>query len=126
MNKGVNTIMTYKWSSILAVSVLTFGLVACSDSNNQNDITQQDNNEQENIINEPEPNEPEPNDTENNNHTNNEMEEPTDQDEEIRFEDPSIVALVNKQFSLDEDYAPDDLVTVEVPTVLENPEVNQL
>ncbi|MEF2246174.1 M15 family metallopeptidase [Paenibacillus sp. IITD108] len=41
-------------------------------------------------------------------------------------QDPSIVALVNKQQSLDETYVPDDLVTVDVPTVLNNPEVNQL
>ncbi len=40
--------------------------------------------------------------------------------------DPSIVVLVNKQHSLDETYMPDDLVTVDVPTVLNNPEVNQL
>lgn len=40
--------------------------------------------------------------------------------------DPSIVALVNKQNSLDEYYVPDNLVTVDVPTVLNNPEVNQL
>lgn len=40
--------------------------------------------------------------------------------------DPSIAAVVNKQHSLDETYVPDDLVTVDVPTVLNNPEVNQL
>jgi len=40
--------------------------------------------------------------------------------------DPSIVVLVSKQHSLDETYVPDDLVTVDVPTVLNNPEVNQL
>ncbi|EXJ22951.1 D-alanyl-D-alanine carboxypeptidase [Alkalibacterium sp. AK22] len=38
----------------------------------------------------------------------------------------SIKALVNKQYALPEDYSPEDLVTVEVPTILENPEVNQL
>src|SRR5699024_1104745 len=38
----------------------------------------------------------------------------------------SITALVNKQHSLQEDYEPEDLVTIDVPTILENPEVNQL
>lgn len=41
------------------------------------------------------------------------------------FNPSSIVVLVNKQYDLG-DYEPDDLVTVEVPTVLENPEVKQL
>ncbi len=40
--------------------------------------------------------------------------------------DPSIAALVNKRNCLDEAYVPDDLVAVDVPTVLNNPEVNQL
>ena len=42
------------------------------------------------------------------------------------FDSSSTAALVNKQYSLDEGYEPEDLVTVEVPTVLENPEINQL
>src|SRR5690625_3897052 len=40
--------------------------------------------------------------------------------------DNSLTVLVNKQHSLKENYEPDDLVTVNVPTILENPEVNQL
>lgn len=40
--------------------------------------------------------------------------------------DDSIQVLVNKQNSLASDYVPDDLVTVDVPTVLSNPEVNQM
>ena len=40
--------------------------------------------------------------------------------------DESKTVLVNKFNSLGEDYTPDDLVTVTVPTILENPEVNQL
>jgi D-alanyl-D-alanine carboxypeptidase len=46
--------------------------------------------------------------------------------EEDLLDPDSIKVLVNKQFALPEDYAPDDLVTVEVPTVLENPEIRQL
>lgn len=42
------------------------------------------------------------------------------------IDDASITVLVNKQHSLDENYEPDDLVQVEVHTVLENPEINQL
>lgn len=37
-----------------------------------------------------------------------------------------ILSLVNKNYSLEDDYVPDDLVTLDVPTVLENPEINQL
>lgn len=40
--------------------------------------------------------------------------------------DDSYTVLVNKFNSLSEGYIPDDLVTVSVPTILENPEVNQL
>lgn len=40
--------------------------------------------------------------------------------------DDSLQVLVNKQNSLAPDYVPDDLVTVDVPTVLSNPEVNQM
>ncbi len=40
--------------------------------------------------------------------------------------DDSITVLVNKFNSLSDSYTPEDLVTVSVPTVLENPEVNQL
>ncbi|UVI28569.1 M15 family metallopeptidase [Paenibacillus spongiae] len=40
--------------------------------------------------------------------------------------DASIQVFVNKRYELAEDYAPTDLVDVEVPTVLRNPEVNQL
>src|SRR5690625_2481198 len=114
--------MTYKWLSILGASILALGLTACSDTNKNNDVLQEENTEQENIINEPEQN----NSGENNDGSNDSREETSDDHEEVSYEDPSIVALVNKQYSLGEDYAPEDLVTVDVPTILENPEVNQL
>lgn len=70
------------------------------------------------------------------NHANNENRNTSDQSTQIEKEkdldfidikeDSSISVLVNKQHKLAENYAPDDLVTVDVPTVLENPEVNQL
>lgn len=40
--------------------------------------------------------------------------------------DASLSALANKSNFLSEDYVPEDLVPVEVPTVLESPEINQL
>ena len=46
--------------------------------------------------------------------------------EDMIQDSSSLAVLVNKEYSLDEDYEPDNLVTVEVPTVLENPEVKQL
>lgn len=42
------------------------------------------------------------------------------------FESTSETVLVNKEHSLNEDYVPEDLVTIEVPYVIDNPEVNQL
>jgi len=45
---------------------------------------------------------------------------------DLTDQDSTITALVNKQHSLKEDYVPEDLVKVDVPTVLNNPEVNQL
>src|SRR5690625_4243978 len=42
------------------------------------------------------------------------------------MEDLSIAVLVNKQYGLSEEDVPDDLITVEVPTVLDNPEIKQL
>lgn len=38
----------------------------------------------------------------------------------------SYLVLVNKEYALPEDFEPEDLVTVEVPTVLGNPEIRQL
>src|SRR5690625_5042336 len=53
------------------------------------------------------------------------LEESIEYDNDIH-DDTSITVLVNKQQSLNENYEPEDLVPVDVPTVLENPEVNQL
>ncbi|RJE88440.1 D-alanyl-D-alanine carboxypeptidase family protein [Paenibacillus sp. 1011MAR3C5] len=48
------------------------------------------------------------------------------QDEEEEPADPALAALVNKTHPLQDSYAPDDLVMVEVPTIFQNAEVNQL
>lgn len=48
-----------------------------------------------------------------------------DLEEEI-FDPNSIAVLTNKVYSLSEEDVPEDLVTIEVPTVLENPEIRQL
>ncbi|MFF2885804.1 D-alanyl-D-alanine carboxypeptidase family protein [Paenibacillus sp. NPDC057967] len=47
-------------------------------------------------------------------------------EEEETTADPALAALVNKSHPLEGSYAPDDLVAIEVPTVLQNAEVNQL
>ncbi|MCQ6559782.1 M15 family metallopeptidase [Paenibacillus mendelii] len=47
-------------------------------------------------------------------------------EEQGQQEDRSIQVFVNKQNSLAKDFAPEDLVDVDVPTVLQNPEVNQM
>lgn len=48
--------------------------------------------------------------------------------EEDLFYDPHIYRLVNKDHQLAEDYAPTDLVSIvnDIPTVFDNPEINQL
>ena len=56
---------------------------------------------------------------------NSEEPEPLIDGEDLA-DDGSIQALVNKEHHLSADYVPEDLVPVEVPTVLESPEVNQL
>lgn len=106
---------TNKWVSIFGISILAFGLTACSETNNNGEIKEEPSAREENQPNEPE--DQEPDDTE---------EDLNDSEENERDNDPTITALVNKQYSLDEDYVPDDLVTVEVPTVLDDPEVKQL
>lgn len=120
----MNEIMANKWISILGVSILTLGLTACSDAQDNEGASKEQNIEQENTT-----NESAPGDLEEKDDLSNEPigENPGDDESEEKNDvDPTITVLVNKQFSLDEDYAPEDLVTVEVPTILENPEVNQL
>lgn len=109
--------MTKKWFSILGVCLLALGITACSDL--KDDVSKDPQVPEEN-----EPEEKNPNDQEN----ESKEEDPDDsKDQSVKIdEDQSITALVNKEYSLDENYAPEDLVKVDVPTVLENPEVNQL
>lgn len=115
--------MTNKWISIVGASVLALSLTACSETQDNNDASNEQNIEQENTNNEHVSDDVEDKDDE----SNEPIEEtPDDENAEKSDEDPTITALVNKEYSLDENYAPDDLVTVDVPTVLENPEVNQL
>lgn len=118
----MNEMMANKWISILGVTILALGLTACSDAQDNENASKEQNIEQENTTNEPDDLE------EKDDGSNEPIEEKPgdDESEEKGNEDPTITALVNKQFSLDENYAPDDLVTVDVPTILENPEVNQL
>jgi len=136
--------MKNKWVSILGISILVLGVAACSDSKSNGDAPNEDNttndshNLTENDTNESESNttpakdENAANDlTENNNDaqnedSNNNNDDTSNVSRENSDDDPTITALVNKEHSLEDNYAPDDLVTVDVPTVLENPEVNQL
>ena len=140
--------MKNKWISILGMSMLILLLTACSDSKSNGDAPNEDNttndshNLTENNTNENESNttpENDKNDTndltennnaeqqENTNENSNDNNDDTSNDTgDNSDDDPTITALVNKEHSLEDNYAPDDLVTVDVPTVLENPEVNQL
>lgn len=126
-----------KWLLVLTVCILILALAACSDAKNSEDVsngvntveenmtennaTQLPDNSTENELNKDEP----INSNENLNESIENNQSNQDKVEESN-EDPMIIILVNKEYELDEDYAPDDLVTVNVPTVLKNPEVNQL
>lgn len=107
--------MNNKLLSLLGMCLLAITLVACSatDGNEQTskeELPANESNEEPDAIEE----EPE--------------EEPVEPEVNplLAIEDGTIIALVNKEYSLAEDYAPADLVTVDVPTILDNPEVNQL
>lgn len=101
------------WWNIILISMFLIGLVACSEA----DITnEEDKTESKEVTEQEEDNE-------------KEVKENVDAiitDESEITEDAKITALVNKEYGLSENYIPEDLVTVDVPTVLENPEVKQL
>ncbi|WP_413526683.1 D-alanyl-D-alanine carboxypeptidase family protein [Marinilactibacillus psychrotolerans] len=104
----------YVVTSLVGVVLL---LQSCSESNDTNsnaesstEMTEYDN-ENQNLE-----------ETEDSNHE----EGSNDNLENDILDDSNILKLVNKKYSLSEDYIPGDLVNLEVPTVLENAEVNQL
>ncbi len=66
------------------------------------------------------------NETDDDTSTQSDNEEPQLDLKDDVLEPSSVAVLVNKQYSLPEDYVPSDLVTVEVPTVLPNPEIKQM
>lgn len=103
--------MTNKWISILGVSVLAFGITACSDSADQANSTESEQAATQATT---------------SGVPVKQLTDKSNKNEVKEVQDATITALVNKQHSLDKTYAPQDLVTVDVPTVLENPEVNQL
>lgn len=116
------------------VSLLLLSLAACADSNGSNTNSQEQQPAEETPESVPEeespsakddnPKSPEavPGDSESNKQNNDDPINNILKD----IEDLSVITLVNKQYSLTEDDIPNDLVTVDVPTILDNPEVNQL
>src|SRR5690625_565453 len=111
---------------IIWISVALVVLVACNQDTTNNH--QNDSNDEENSL---ENHQKQQIDEATNHDAHEDLEEEHSEDIDVDlaievYQDDSIAVLVNKHFSLDENYAPDDLVPVEVPTVLENPEVNQL
>ena len=128
------------WSLFFGMSILALILVACSEPEDQNEPIEDDTIQQDldvngdNIDND---------DTIENNdeiiddnidgdktvNNNDEAEEEIEETPSITLDivnDDSLTVLVNKHNSLSENYVPEDLVTVSVPTVLENPEVRQM
>lgn len=118
-----------KWVTMLGVCMLVLGLAACSGIKGNEDGGNETDHQQDNTANENENQSPNNSNEEDINKPNenetNENQTPDVTEDQIN-EDPTIIALVNKEYSLDENYVPNDLVKVDVPTVLENPEVNQL
>lgn len=119
--------MNNKWITLLVAIILVLGVTACSNTKDKENgnASDEENNHQENITGES------ANDNSDNSNINlnDAIEESTNNAEDIIKDDDldsTITALVNKKYSLDENYIPEDLVTVDVPTVLENPEVKQL
>lgn len=120
--------MRMKWIPLIGISIFAISLVSCSN------IIKRHDSSGEQPVQETTPNEldGQSENSSNNSHIdeNDFLNDENDEEEKLsileEIEDLTIAVLVNKENSLDENYAPDDLVTVEVPTVLENPEVKQL
>lgn len=121
-------ILNNKWTLIIVTSLLSFNLVACS-STPKNDDSLNSSEADVNELSDQEEKKPliDANQKDQGQQKNS-MEKEDEQEIFLLdiFNDNSITALVNKQHSLQENYEPKDLVTIEVPTTLENPEVNQL
>lgn len=111
--------MRYFKTSILLIFLIIL-ILGCSTNHNDQDST---TSELTNEINNNEKNKD--NSTEETDSKNEEHIDHFINDIDIN-DDASLAVLVNKERSLRENYEPEDLVPVEVPTVLENPEVNQL
>lgn len=111
--------MRYFKTSILLIFLIIL-ILGCSTNHNDQDST---TSELTNEINNNEKNKE--NSTEETDSINEEHVDHFINDIDIN-DDASLAVLVNKERSLSENYEPEDLVPVEVPTVLENPEVNQL
>jgi len=128
--------------ALVLVLAIMLSLTACSrgtdnppnqdETENPVDIGSEKGNEQEDPIDEEDLNKDDE-------ITEDEQEDPLEDDidneddnlhdldlEEDIFNPASLTVLANKEYSLGSDYTPEDLVTVQVPTVLENPEVKQL
>lgn len=130
--------MTYKQfrlSTYILMSLFILSGCADNDSETEPEETVEEIAQEENQDNdEADIDDEENNDTEEEGNQSEEDEEVESDDEpditidmeEDLLDPDSIKVLVNKQYALPEDYAPDDLVTVNVPTVLENPEIRQL
>src|SRR5690554_4889920 len=102
---------------LMGLVMITSLLTACLDFSGQSIAEGAPQDEISDIVKEEEDEESEIADEE-----NEEEEQTADEASEEEaidvFDSSSIAVLVNKQHSLGEDYQPEDLVTVEVPTVL--------
>ncbi|MCG7333609.1 M15 family metallopeptidase [Salinicoccus roseus] len=101
------------------LGVLSLALMLSACGSDEDETTEEEGSKQEEVS--EESSETEEDSTE---ETENEA-EPLISEADVHNDD-SLTALANKSNFLSEDYVPEDLVPVEVPTVLESPEVNQL
>lgn len=122
-----------RWMTIIVIAILlAFGTFFIIDkmNNEKTPLKEQEEEEERETATEPEPKEEEPLEPEK--PSNPEEPVPEEAAEEPEFgilvENPeNIDVIVNKKRHLPENYVPEDLVPLtDVPTVLSNPEVNQL
>lgn len=109
-----------KW--LLAISAIFFLVVLSACSVNEDAQDGQFSSKAPEVVKNPEKKQKDPN-AEYESQTSGEKVHISDIDIEA---DESITKLVNKTYGFKDSYTPDDLVTVDVPTVLDNNEINQL
>lgn len=107
--------------NVIVFFILLLLLLGCSVIEENADINGSDTTNNQTLQSEEEDHNNEEDPGENDNHKRESLKEKID-----IYSDDSVTVLVNKFNSLSDSYIPNDLVTLSVRTVLQNPEINQL